>query len=260
MTALTTVNIPEAIQSRLEKGRVPRFGPLLMLFARPALALLAQGITFLLFAQLNVPNVSITIRNWWSVYGTLIDFGCLGLLFWLTMREGIRLRDLLSFTKNKLKKDLLIGLGIFVVVFPICVFGGGMIAMRIAYGSSNPELPEATFIRILPLLAVLYSRLLWWPLWSLTEELTYNGYALPRLKAITKSTWLSVALVGFFWSIQHSFLPWVNLQHGLYLFLTFVPLTVALQLIYLRVRRLTPLIIGHWMMDLVSVLFMLQIG
>jgi len=260
MTALTTVNIPEAIQSRLEKGRVPRFGPLLMLFARPALALLAQGITLLLFAQLNVPNVSITIRNWWSVYGTLIDFGCLGLLFWLTMREGIRLRDLLSFTKNKLKKDLLIGLGIFVVVFPICVFGGGMIAMRVAYGSSNPELPEATFIRILPLLAVLYSRLLWWPLWSLTEELTYNGYALPRLKAITKSTWFSVALVGFFWSIQHSFLPWVNLQHGLYLFLTFVPLTVALQLIYLRVRRLTPLIIGHWLMDLVSVLFMLQIG
>ncbi len=84
------------------------------------------------------------------------------------------------------------------ICFRLCVFGGGMIAMRVAYGSSNPELPEATFIRILPLLAVLYSRLLWWPLWSLTEELTCNGYALPRLKAITKSLWLSVALVGFF--------------------------------------------------------------
>jgi uncharacterized protein len=260
MTALATVNFPEAIQTRLEEGRVARFGPLLMLFARPALALLAQGITFLLFTQLHVPNSSIAIRNWWTVYSTLVDFGCLGLLFWLTLREGIRLRDLIAFAKNKLKQDLLIGLGIFVVVFPICVFGGGMLAMRIAYGSTNPELPEATFIRILPLLAVLYSRILWWPLWSFTEELTYNGYALPRLKAITKSTWLSVALVTFFWSIQHSFLPWVNPQHGLYLFLTFIPLTVVCQLIYLRVRRLPPLIVGHWLMDLVSVVFMLQVG
>jgi uncharacterized protein len=260
MTALATVNFPEAIQSRLEEGRVPRFGPLLMLVARPAFALLAQGITLLLFAQLNVPNRSIAIRNWWSVYGTLVDFGCLGLLFWLTRREGIRLRDLIAFAKNKLKTDLLIALGIIAVVFPVCVFGGGMLAMQIAYGTTSPELPEATFIRVLPLLGVLYSRILWWPLWSLTEELTYTGYALPRLKAITKSPWLSVALVSFFWSIQHSFLPWVNPQHGLYLFITFIPLTVVLQLIYLRIRRLTPLIMGHWLMDLVSAVFMLQIG
>ena len=194
------------------------------------------------------------------MYGTLIDLGCLALLFWLTSREGIRLRDLFGFTKNKLKIDISIGLGIFLIVFPLTVFGGGMLAELIAYGSLSPVLPEATFIRTLPVLAVLYSRLLWWPLWSVTEELTYDGYALPRLKALTKSTWFSVALVSFFWSLQHSFLPWVNPQHGLYLFLTFVPLTIALQLIYLRVKRLTPLIIGHWLMDLVSVLFMLQIG
>jgi hypothetical protein len=260
MTALATVNFPEAIQARLAEGRVSRFGPLLMLFTRPALALLAQGVTLFLFTRLNVLNVTITVRNWWSVYGTLVDFGCLGLLFWLTRREGIHLRDLLAFTKSKLKMDIPLGLGIFVVVFPLCVFGGGMLAMLIAYGSLHPHLPEATFIRTLPLLGVLYSRILWWPLWSLTEELTYNGYALPRLKAITGSSWLSVVFVCFFWSLQHSFLPWVNPRHGLYLFLTFVPLTIVLQVIYLRVRRLTPLIIGHWLMDLVSALFMLQVG
>lgn len=44
------------------------------------------------------------------------------------------------------------------------------------------------------------------------------------------------------------------------MFLAFVPLTLAMQFIYLRVRRLTPLIIGHWLMDLTSVLFMLQIA
>ena len=260
MTASAALNLPEKIQSRLSEGRIPPFGPLLMLLARPSLALLTYGVAVFLFTRSNVPDAAIAVRNWWSVYGTLIDFGCLGLLFWLTRSEQIRLFELVSFAKDKLKKDIALGLGIFIVVFPVCVIGGGMLAGLIAYGSTNPELPEFTFIRTLPLLGVLYSRILWWPLWSLTEELTYNGYTLPRLKVITKSPWISVVLVSFFWSIQHSFMTWVNPQHGLYLFLMFVPLTVVLQLIYLRVRRLTPCIIGHWLMDLASAVFMLQVG
>jgi uncharacterized protein len=214
----------------------------------------------LILMQLNVPKAGIAVRNWWSVYGTLIDLGCLGLLLWLTRREGIHLGDLIAFSKSKLKRDIPLGLGIFLIVFPVTIFGGGMLAMLIAYGSLNPVFPEATYIRALPLLGVLYSRILFWPIWSVTEELTYTGYALPRLRAITRSPWISVALVCFFWSIQHSFMPWVNPQHAFYLFLTFVPLTIAMQVIYLRVRRLTPLILGHWLMDLFSVLFMIQIG
>jgi hypothetical protein len=260
MTNTVPINSFEAVQSRLAEGRIPRFGPMLMLVARPVLCLLAQGITILILMQLKVQNPTVTVRNWWSVYGTLVDLGCLGLLIWLTRREGIRLRDLVGFVKAKLKKDIPIGLGIFIVVFPVTVIGGGMLSMLIAYGTLTPVLPEFTYIRTLPLLAALYSRILWWPIWSATEELTYTGYSLPRLKAMTKSPWISVALVSFFWSIQHSFLPWVNLQHGLYLFITFILLTIVLQIIYLRVRRLTPLIIGHWMMDLFSTLFMIQIG
>jgi hypothetical protein len=260
MTASIAVNIPEAIQSRLQEGRVSRFGPWLMLIARPALALVTYGTTLLFLSRLNVPNSNVTVRNWWSVYGTIVDLGCLALLFWLTRKEQIRLRDLVSFSKSKLKADIFLGLGIFVVIFPISVIGGGMLAGLIAYGSTNPDLPEFTFIRTLPLLGVLYSRLLWWPLWSLTEELTYNGYTLPRLVEITKSRWLSVALVSFFWSSQHSFMPWVNPQHGLYLLIMFIPLTIVLQIVYLRVRRLMPCIIGHWLMDLASAVFMLKVG
>lgn len=260
MTAHVPINSPEAIQSRLAKGCIPHFGPVLMLFARPALLLVAQGIVFLLFMRLNVHNAAVALRNWSSVFGTLVDFGCLGLLISLTRREGIRLRDLIGFVKSKLTTDISLGLGIFIIVFPVTIFGGGMLAMLITYGNLNPVFPEATYSRTLPLLAVLYSRILWWPLWSATEEMTYNGYALPRLNAMTKSPWLSVAIVSFFYSIQHSFLSLATLQFGFYMFLTFIPLTVAMELIYLRIRRLTPLIVGHWLMDLFSVLFLLRIG
>jgi len=260
MTAVATSNVPTAIQARLAAGQVSRAGPWLALAARPVLALLAQGLVLLLFTQLQVANAPVAVRHWWTVYGTLVDLGCLGLLVWLTRREGLRLRDLVGFAPRALKRDLALGGGIFLVVFPVCIFGGAWLAGQLAYGSANPALPEAGFLRSLPLLAVLYSRLLWWPLWSLTEELTYNGYALPRLRVLTRSAPLAVVVVGFFWSLQHSFLPWINPQHGLFLFLMFVPLTIALQVIYLRVGRLTPLVVGHWLMDLMSVLFMLQVA
>jgi hypothetical protein len=44
------------------------------------------------------------------------------------------------------------------------------------------------------------------------------------------------------------------------MFITFVPLTIAMQLAYLRIRRLPPLIVAHWLMDFSNVLFLFQIG
>jgi hypothetical protein len=260
MVPLVLGNSTERIQTRLAEGRMPRYGPMLVLLARSVFILLAQGITFLIFIQLNVPNAAVVIRNWWPVYGTLVDFGCLGLLIWLTGREGLRLRDLISLSKGRLISEILLGLGLFVAIFPAAIFGGGMLAQLIVYGRLNPVFPEYTFARILPLMALLYARILWWPIWSVTEEMTYNGYALPRLVAMTKSRWLSVAIVAFFFSIQHSFLMLAGFQFGLYMFLTFIPLTIAWELVYLRFRRLTPLIVGHWLMDFSNVLFLYQVG
>lgn len=260
MTILAFTNSQDFVRARLAYGRIPRYGPMLMLFARSALILLAQGITFLFFKLLNVENASVVIRNWWPVYGTLVDLGCLGLLVWLTRREGILLLDLVGLVKSKLKTDIPLGLGLFVVIFPLTIFGGGMLAMLIAYGTLTPVFPEHTYIRTLPLLALLYSRILWWPIWSATEEMTYNGYALPRLIALTGSRWMSVAIVSFFFALQHSFLMLAGFRFGLYMFLTFIPLTIAMELAYLRIRRLPPLIVAHWLMDFSNVLFLFQLG
>ena len=116
MVDFASGNPPKVIETRL--------APWLMLFARPALAILAQGITILVFIQLQIQSPAVAVRNWWTVYGTLVDIGCLALLFWLTRREGIRIFDLISFDKSKLKNDILLGLGIFLVIFPLTVFGG----------------------------------------------------------------------------------------------------------------------------------------
>ena len=49
-------------------------------------------------------------------------------------------------------------------------------------------------------------------------------------------------------------------QFGFYMFLAFLPLSIAMTLVYLRIRRLPPLIVAHWLMDLSNVLFLYQVG
>jgi uncharacterized protein len=259
-TTTDSVSSFESVQNRLAAGRIPHYGPMLVLVARSMLILVAQGLAYLVLMQLKLENASVVLRNWWTVYGTLTDLGCLGLLFWLTRREGLRLRDLIGLVKSRLKKEFMLGLALFIAIFPIAIFGGGLLGRLIAYGSFNVTFPDYTFYRSLPLLAVLYSRLLWWPVWSVTEEMIYNGYALPRLLALTRSRWGSVAIVSFFFAIQHSFLMLAGFRFGFYSFLTFVPLTVAMEIAYLRIRRLPPFIVAHWLMDLSSVLFLLKVG
>jgi hypothetical protein len=221
---------------------------------RSVFILVAQGLTLLILLLFNVPNAAVAIRNWWPVYGTLVDLGCLAMLFFLTRREGIRMVDLLGLVKSRLKTDIPLGIGLFILIFPITIFGGGAIAQLIAYGRLGPAFPLYTFNdHVLPLAALLYARLIWWTIWSATEEMTYNGYALPRLVVMTRSRWLSVAMVAFFFALQHSFLMLAGWQFFLYMFLTFFPLSVAMLTAYLRVRRLPPLIVAHYLMDLSNV-------
>lgn len=261
MTVQPLSNSLESVQPRIVEGRIPRYGPLLVLAARSAFILLAQGLTLLFFSALDVPNATIVIRNWWPVYGTLVDLGCLAILYYLTRREGILLSDLIGFDKSKFKSEVLLGIGLFVLIFPITIFGGGFLARLIAYGTINVEFPQYTFDdRILPLLPLLYARFLWWTVWSATEEMTYNGYALPRLIAITKSRWLSVAVVAFFFALQHSFLMLAGWRFFVYMFITFLPLSVAMLLAYLKLRRLPPLIVAHWLMDLSNVWLLYKAG
>lgn len=257
---MNNLNSKNAIKKRLDDKQIKWHGPLLMVFTRPALAVLAQCILILMFRLMKHLQVIYPVTAWWTVYGTIIDAGCLIFMFFLLKHEGIRLFDLLSFDRSKISTDLLLGLGIFIIIFPLSIGLGSNMASLLVYGGFKPELPPGSFIRILPLWAVLYSRLAWWVIWSATEEMTFNGYALPRLQLLTGKTWIAVLIVGFGWALQHSFLPFINVKHAIWLFITFLPLTIALQLVYLKYRRLFPTIIGHWAMDFFSVVFMLHVG
>jgi hypothetical protein len=62
-------------------------------------------------------------------------------------------------------------------------------------------------------------------------------------------------MVGFFWAFQHSLLPFIaDWRFLLFRTLAFAPGAFAMMTIYWRTRRLAPLIVAHWPMDIAGAL------
>jgi hypothetical protein len=243
-------NSHEALVRRVDEGTLTWRGPVLMLFARAACAVAAQGLVAAVFALRSSPTPWHDAEPWLPVYGTLIDTGCLALLWRLTRREGIRLFDLVGFERTRLAHDVLLGLALI----PAClvfILGGVYGAGWLLYGTLTPPY----LFGCLPLPAALYGVLVFPLVWGLTEQMTYNGYLVPRFQVLCRGTSLAIAIVAFSWSLQHAFMPLTfDARYMAFRLLSSVPQSVFVSLLYLRLRRLVPLAIAHALMDGASVL------
>ncbi len=246
------LNALSQIQERMAAGRVPWIGPLLLVSARTVLLLASQGLMALILLGLHRPAPWRAAGDWWTVYGTLVDIGCLIGLWYFTRKEGIRLRDLIGSIHWRRGRDLWTGLGLFLLIFPLFIVGG-MLSNLLVFGSmsAGPN-PTGAVHGAFPFWGMVYSLCVWWIIWTPTEQMTYQGYALPRLRARSGSTWVALAVVGFWWSLQHSFLPFVpEWRIVVWRFVMVVPGIIVYMLVYLRTRRLAPLIVSQWPMDIV---------
>ena len=250
-------NSSSAIQARVSSGLIPWAGPLLLVCARSILLIASQGLMAIIFLAMHRKSPWHEAGYWWNVYGTLVDIGCLIGLRYFTRREGTRLRDLLGPIRLRFGRDLFLGIGYFALIFPFFI-AGGFAAQHLFYGSS-PENPGAYIFlpHAMPLWATVYSLSVWWLLWSPTEEVTYQAYALPRFAALTGRTWIAFLIVGVLWAAQHSALPFIpDARFLLFRFLGFLPGVMVTMTIYWRTRRLAPLIVAHWPMDIAGALMM----
>jgi len=251
-------NSPAAIGGRIPLGQVTWPATLAVLVGRSVFILAAQGVVAAVFALRGHPTPWNAAAPWWTVYANLVDIGCLVLLVMYTRREGIRLRDLVGRLRLRWGRDLFLGLACFAC--GIAFFGwGGAQATRLVLGTTNPDVyPGLLMARVLPGWAIVYS-LFFWVVWSPTEEMTYQGFALPRLEALCGRTWLAVSIVAFWWALQHSFIPFiVDWQYVIWRFCFFLPGVLAFLLLYVRLRRLPPLILAHWGMDIIGAVLTLK--
>jgi len=248
------------IKKRLALGEIAWTGPLLLVMARPVLFVLLQAVLAAVFALLHRPSAWKSAGAWWSVYGTLVDICCLGLIARFTRRERIGVRDLVGKVRLLWGRDIFAGIGLFLLTFPVFM-GGSFVSSLLIYGSWDPQRNLYLLgVRTLPLWGVVYSFVAWWLISAATEETTYQGYVLPRIEALSGHSWIAAVVVIFCWTLQHCTLPLVpDLKYLAFRFLAFLPGVTLLTLIYLRIRRLPPMIVAHWPMDLGAVIMTLTL-
>lgn len=249
--ATILINSRSQVEERMAAGRLSWTGPLLLVSARSALWLALQSLLALVFLAQHRPHPMQAAGQWWPVYANFGDLGCLLGMKYFTRKEGIRLRDLIGPIRLRWGRDLWIGLGILVLAYP-CAMAGSFLAQILVYGS--PAKTPMAFIlqpHSLPIWATVYSLTMWWVIQSATEEMTYLGYVLPRLEAISGRTWIALSVVAFWWAAQHCMLPFIpDWRFMAYRSLMMLPLFLVFPPVYLRIRRLSTLILAHWPMDI----------
>src|ERR671932_716229 len=90
MALAVASNSHEALLRRLDAGTLTWRGPALMLFTRSAFGVGAQALVAAVFVLRSSPTPWHDAEPWLPVYGTLIDAGCLALLWGAHAPRGHR--------------------------------------------------------------------------------------------------------------------------------------------------------------------------
>lgn len=87
---------------------------------------------------------------------------------------------------------------------------------------------------------------------AVAEELLYRGWAQPRVQVITGHPASAVMLVALAFGVQHIAFHLSDPAGGVARFMTTFLVGIVFGVLYLWLRRLLPLIVGHWLVDVVG--------
>ena len=228
-----------------------------MLISRSALFLFFQLLVTLILFATGTQSAWDESARWWMLFVSLANFASLYLLVRVFNAEGKRFWDILRFSRETWKTDLLWYIGFSIIALPIAaapreplaaaIFGDSMIATNMLFR----PLPTWAFI-----LSFLFPLTIWF-----SELPTYFGYCMPRLEAQLKNGWLAWLIVSLFLAAQHMFLPFIlNSGYLLWRFGMFLPFALVTGFaLKLRPRLLPYFVIGHALMDVTTVLVYIMI-
>ncbi|HBZ25680.1 MAG TPA: hypothetical protein DEO54_05490 [Rikenellaceae bacterium] len=204
-------------------------------------------ITVIIFFLSGSDNSLIKASPWWPVYGLLANFLCFIILTKQFKSEKLTLWSLINYRPEKIKKDLITGL--FFIFLSIIIATSSSIGFGYLLYDRFPNELMLSFKEI-PTLVIILIVLIFPLINSVLEEVTYNGYIYPRLELRLKNIALTVIIVLLFFTIQHIFITFKpDLKYMIWRLLSFVPLLFFWIMIFVKMRRLTTLILVHWFMD-----------
>jgi hypothetical protein len=177
--------------------------PWLMLISRSALFLIFQVAIAALFWLGGSRNPWGESSRWWMIFVILANFVSIYLLVHAFRAEGKRFLDILRFSRQTLKTDLLWLASTSIIGLPIVAAPMGNLAVAI-YGDAMT--PIRLLFQPIPAWALAVGLL--FPLTiGFAELTTYFGYVMPRLAVQLRSGWAAWLLASLFLGVQHCFLP-----------------------------------------------------
>lgn len=231
--------------------------PWLILISRSVLFLLFQALIALTLMVAGTQSAWEEAGRYWTVMAFLANVASLYLLIRVFRVERKRFWDILRFSRETWKTDLLWFIGFSIIGMPIiaapreplaaAIFGDPMIATNLLF----PRIPTWAFV-----LSFLFPLTIWF-----AELPTYFGFSMPRIEAQLKNGWFAWLIASFFLAAQHMFLPLI-LDSGylLWRFGMFLPFALFTGLaLKLRPTLLPYFVIVHALMDVTTVMVYLMI-
>lgn len=208
-----------------------------------------RSIMFILIFVIGtyITNKSLnSISNWWSVVATIVNIITIIILVLVTKNNY---KKLINYEKGRTKVKQ-------VVVISLIVLLVGTIGMYLAGFICYGKIPYSPPMMIRPIpvvLAILNFIVL--PLTvSFAEDALYLGCGVNSFK----NKYFAILIPAFFYAIQHSFIPTLfDFKFIIYRFLSFLPLTIILCWYYHKHKNPVPIMIGHALIEVASVVLIL---
>ncbi|MBR1384571.1 MAG: CPBP family intramembrane metalloprotease [Ruminococcus sp.] len=189
------------------------------------------------------------ISNWWSVVATAVNILTILMLVLLAKSMGQTYGELICYQKGRTKPKQ-------IILICILILSVGMTGMYLAGFICYGVILYAAPMMIAPIpnaLAVINALLL--PVTTaFAEDGLYLGCGVNNLKNKTAA----ILVPAFFFALQHCFIPTLfDVRYLIYRFLSFLPLTVVLCWYYYKKRDPVPIMIGHALIDLATVVWII---
>lgn len=186
------------------------------------------------------------ISNWWSIIASICNIVTILILFLITKKQGASYWELVNYQKGKTTAKQIAIMSIIILLVGMT---GMFLAGYVCYG----VIPYAAPMLIAPI-----------PLWlaiiniivlpistAFAEDGLYLGCGVNQIT----NKYLAIIIPSLFFALQHSFIPTLfDVKYITYRFLSFLPLTIILCWDYYRKRNPLPIMVGHAIIDVATVM------
>ncbi|MCM1386000.1 MAG: CPBP family intramembrane metalloprotease [Bacillus sp. (in: Bacteria)] len=186
------------------------------------------------------------ISHYWSMIASAVNIVIIVMLCVMTKKNKSSFGELIHYQKGHTKVKQIVGISFLIFIVGMA---GMYLAGFICYGVIPYAAPM--MIAPIPLWAAIINVVVLPVTTAFAEDGLYLGCGVNQIQS---KKW-AVIVPAFFFALQHSFIPTLfDLRYIIYRFLSFLPLTLILCWYYDKERNPVPIMAGHALIDVATVI------